>query len=90
VKFERTDLPAMRASQLLLVEHSYGQRQLTGLLEKVNVVFAGFFGLLFSILDHPLCIEFDVGGQHNFCSIEQEEGCEASITIWSYAQAPEY
>jgi hypothetical protein len=49
---ERMNLPAMIASQLLLVERCSGQGQLSGLLEEVVVVFAGFFGLLLRVLDH--------------------------------------
>jgi hypothetical protein len=89
-EFERTDLPAVIASQQLLVERGSRQSQLMRLLEKVDAVFASFFGLLFSILDHPWYVKFDVGGQHSFCSIDQKEGSEADKTIWSCAQAPEY
>jgi hypothetical protein len=43
----------MITSELLLVEHSSGQGQLSGLLGEIDVVFVGFFSLLFGILDHP-------------------------------------
>jgi hypothetical protein len=32
------------------------------LLEEVDAVFAGFFGLIFSVLDHSWRVEFDVSG----------------------------
>jgi hypothetical protein len=69
MEFERTDLPAVIASQLLLVKRCFGQGQLSRLFDEVDAVFAGFFGLLLSVLDHPWRIEFDVNGQHNFWPI---------------------
>jgi hypothetical protein len=52
MEFERTNLTAVIASQLLLVERCSGQSQFSCLLEEVDVVFAGFFGLLMRVLDH--------------------------------------
>jgi hypothetical protein len=57
---------------------------------EVDAVFVGFFGLLFSVLDHSWHIGLDVGGQHSFRSVDQGEGCEANRTIWSCAQASEH
>jgi hypothetical protein len=88
-EFERMNLSAVIALQLL-VERSSGQGQLSGLLEEVDVVFVGFFGLLFGVLDYPWRVEFDVGGKHCFCSVDQEEEREADRMIWSCARALEY
>jgi hypothetical protein len=52
VEFEGTNLPAVIAPQLLLVESCSGQGQFSSLLEEVDAIFASFFGLLFSVLDH--------------------------------------
>jgi hypothetical protein len=60
------------------------------LLEEVDAVFAGFFGLPLHVLDHSWHVEFDVSGQHSLCSVDQEEGCEADRAIRSGAQAPEH
>jgi hypothetical protein len=86
---ERMNLPAVIGLQLLLVERCSRQGQFSRLLEKVDAIFAGFFGLLLCVLDHSWHVEFDVGGQHSLCSIDQEEGCEVDRTIWSGTQALE-
>jgi hypothetical protein len=75
------------SSQLLLVEGCSGQGQFSGLLEEVDAVFVGFFGLLFSVMDHSWRIKLDVSGKHSFFSIDQKEGGEADIAIRSCAQA---
>jgi hypothetical protein len=41
--------------------------------------------LLLCVLDHPWRIKFDVGGQHSLCPVDQEEGSEADIMVWSGA-----
>jgi hypothetical protein len=53
------------------------------LLEEVDAIFTSFFCLLFHVLDNSGHIEFDVGGQHRFCSVDQEERSEADRTIRS-------
>jgi hypothetical protein len=90
VEFKRTNLPPVIAPQLLLVERCSRQGQFSSLLEEVDAVFAGFFGFLFSVLNHSWRIKFDVSGQHNFYSIDQKEGCVADRAIQSGAQAPKY
>jgi hypothetical protein len=90
LEFEGMNLVAVIAPQLLLVECCSRQGQLLGLLKKVDIVFVGFFGLLFSVLDHSCRIEFDVIGQHSLYSIDQKEGCEADRVIQGCTQALEY
>jgi hypothetical protein len=89
-EFERMNLLAVITPQLLLVERYSGQGQFLCLLEEVDAIFVGFFGLPFNVLTHSWRVEFDVSGQHSFCSVVQKEGCEADRAIWSAAQAPEY
>jgi hypothetical protein len=89
-EFEGAYLPAMIASQLLLVERCSGQGQLLRLFEEVDVVSAGFFSLLLNVPDYPWRVEFDVDGQHSFCPVNQEERREADIAIWGCVQALEY
>jgi hypothetical protein len=90
VERERTDLPTVIASQLLLIERCSGQGLLSCLLEEVDVVFTSLFRFLLRVLDRSWHIEFDVGGQHSLCPEDQEEGSEADRTVWSGAQAPEH
>jgi hypothetical protein len=87
---ERMDLPAIIVSQLLLVERCSGQGLLSHVLEEVDTVFTGFFRLLLCVLDHSWRVEFIVGGQHNLCPVDQEEGSKADIMVWSSAQALEH
>jgi hypothetical protein len=54
-------------------------------LEEVDAIFMSFFCLLLSALDNSGRIEFNVHGQHCFCSIDQEKWCEANRAIWSGA-----
>jgi hypothetical protein len=89
-KRERMDLPAVVSLQLLLIERSSGQGLLSCLLEEVDAIFTSFFRLLLRVLDHSGCIEFDVGGQHCLCSVDQEERSEVDRAIRSGAQALEH
>jgi hypothetical protein len=90
VEFERSNLLAVIASQLLLVERCSGQGQFSGLLEEVDTIFVGFFGLLFNVLDHSWRIELHMSGQHSCCSVDQKEGCEADKAIRTCVHAPEH
>jgi hypothetical protein len=74
------------ASQLLLIEHSSGQGQLSRLLKEVNAIFGASLACS--------SVYWTTLGASNSMSVgspvNQEEGCEADRTIWGCAQALEY
>ena len=70
------DLPFMVPAESLLVVSGADDSRLAGLLEQVDCVLLSLHGSVAVEGLHSWGTVVDVGGQHCFSSIGQEEGCE--------------
>ena len=66
----------------LLVASGADDGRLMGLLEQVDYVLLSLRGSVAVESFYSWCAVVEVGGQHNFCSVRQEEMCESYGSVW--------
>src|SRR5664279_4490670 len=83
-------LPAMIASEILLVYCRSGQCQLSGFFEQVDIIFPGFLYLGFSVLQDSWRVMLNVGRQDRFCPIDKKKRRVAARAIWCRPETPQH
>ena len=79
----------MVPAESLLVASRADDGRLTGLLEQVDSVLLSLRGLIVIKSFHSWGAMIEVGGQHYFSSIGQEDGCEPCGSVRGHSQALE-
>ena len=83
------DLPFVVSAESLLVASGVDDGHLIGLLEQVDYVLLSLHGSVMVQSLHSWGTVVEVGVQHCFSSIGQEEGCEPCGSVRGRSQAPE-
>ena len=84
-----TDLSFVVPTKSLLIASRADDDRLVGFLEQVDCVLLSLRGSVVVKSLHSWGTVVEVGGQHCFSSIGQEEGCEPYGSVWGRSQAPE-
>ena len=79
------DFSFMVPMESLLVASRADGGRLAGLLEQVNRVLLSLCGSVVVESLHSWGAMVEVGGQHCFSSIGQEEGCEPYGSVWGHS-----
>ena len=83
------DLPFVVPVESLLVVGRANDGRLVGLLEQVDCILLSLRGSVAVENLHSWGTMVEVGGQHYFSSVGQEEGCEPYGSVRGHSQAPE-
>ena len=81
-EYPPSDLPFMVPAEGLLVASRADDGRLASLFEQVDYVWLSLRGSVAVESFYSWCAMVEVGGQHSFCSVSQEERCESCGSIW--------
>src|SRR5664279_4835264 len=89
-EYARIYLPAMIASEILLVYCRPGQCQFSGFFEQIDIILPSFFYLGFSVQRDSRRVMLNVGRQDRFCPIDKEEWRVAGRAIRCRPETPQH
>ena len=81
-EYPSTNLPFVVPTEGLLIASEADDGCLVGFFEQVDCVLLSLGGSVAVESFNSWCAVVEVGGQHGFCSVSQEERCESYGSVW--------
>ena len=84
-EYPSSDLPFVVPAEGLLIASGADDGCLMGPFEQVDCVLLSLHSSVAVESFYSWCAVVEVGGQHGFCSVSQEERCESRGSVWGYS-----